>query len=169
MSTAGLARGARINRDLLNNKLKSHNLAWLMDANVDLQENEEVNSLLHTLGLDPKARVCAMFPYCSSGPIDAAGYLIVSYEWNYVLHAKEVEEALPKKQIPDGFESAVQQIDPDARHGVWCVTGVGEQGLMWKESAETVSNKCFFSSSSSQLISAGLYALPFFSFLVPIA
>ena len=145
MSTAGLARGARINRELFNNKLKSHKLVWLQGNNVDPQENEDVNTLLHILGLDPKAYVCAMFPYSSSGPLDAAGYLILSYEWNWVLHAKEVDEALPKKEIPAGFESAVKQIDPDAKHGVWCIAGAGDLGLMWNKSAETVNKKCFFS------------------------
>jgi hypothetical protein len=166
MSTAGLARGARMNRELLNNMLKSHNLARLMGANVDLQQNKEVNTLLHTLGLDPNARFCAMLPCSSSGPFDVAGYLIISYEWNYVLHAREVEEALPKKQIPAGFESAIQQI---AKHGVWCVTGVGEHGLMRNEFAESVLKKCPFSILSSQHIVAGLCALRSSTFLAPIA
>ncbi|ERF74897.1 hypothetical protein EPUS_09495 [Endocarpon pusillum Z07020] len=123
--TASLVRGARINRDLLNSQLKSHHIPWLLGSHVDRHENAQVSLLFHALGLDPSARVCAMFPNCSlERSIDAADYLIIGYEWNYVLHAKEVEEALPKKQMPKGFEAAVQQIDPEARYGVWCVTGV---------------------------------------------
>lgn len=135
---------------------------------MDRRDVDTVNTLFHILGLDPEARVCAMFPYSSYPTLDAS-YLIIGYEWNLVMYAKEVEEALPKKQVPAGFESAIQQIDPGARHGVWCVTGVGEPGPPWSEVAETVSKRYFFSISSSQHIFAGLYPLPFYFLVVPIA
>lgn len=154
---AALARGARINRDLINKKLQCHSLPYLQGSHIDGGDNDDVNKLLHILGLDTKARVCAMFPYDPYGrPIDAADYLIIGYEWNFVLHAKEVEEALPKKEIPTGFEIAVRLIDPEARHGVWCVAGVGEEGLSWSEVAESVSRNALFLRAHPSTFFAGL-------------
>lgn len=136
MSTAALARGARVNRDGLNQLLQSHNLPSLSGpATVRLREQEVVNALFRKLGLDSNTQIRAIAPYASGAAVDGAPYLIIGYEWNYVLHAKKVGEALPKNEVPTGFEAAVHQIDPHARHGVWCVTLTGEQGMLLQDFA----------------------------------
>ena len=50
---------------------------------------------------------------------DACSNVFVCWAWNFVLHAKEIEEALPSAaEMPAGFEEAMREIQRDAVIGL---------------------------------------------------
>lgn len=134
--TSAIARGARLSRDTLNAFLSSKSASTIEGSKIYPENNAALTQHLHSLGLDPNVRVRALMPMGRNS--SRSSYVFVCWEWNYVLYAKEIETALPRRGLPKGFQESVQKIQKDAVLGTWCVSLTDEWGILREELGDSV-------------------------------
>jgi hypothetical protein len=134
--SAAIGRGARLSREALNAFLSTKSAPLFDGYRIYPENNDALNQILHDLGLDPAVRVRAVIPFGRC--ISEISYILVFWEWNFVLYAKEIEASLPGRGTPAGFEEAIQKIERDAPLGLWTVCLTDEWGMSNEALADSV-------------------------------